>query len=92
MDAYDPRPRPDRPPPPPAGPNDIVGAARVALAEEGITRLQAAVALRPHYTEALTYIGLLYRQESFGLLDDPVAWQRTVEQAAAFAARAAEKP
>lgn len=92
VDKYDPRPRPDRPAPPAPGPDDILGAARVGLAEEGIAQLQAAVALRPHYTEALTYIGLLYRQMSFGLFEDPVAWQRAVEQASAFAARAAEKP
>ena len=91
VDAYDPRPRPERPAAPVAGPGDIVGPARVALAEEGIAHLQQAVAVRPRYTEALTYIGLLYRQESFALFDDPAAWQRAVEQASTFAGRAMEK-
>jgi tetratricopeptide (TPR) repeat protein len=91
---YDPRPRPDRPVPPrPVGaPDDIVGAERVALAEEGIRYLARARDLRPGYADALTYAGLLYRQQSFALFDDAAAWERVVNQAVAFSARAAEKP
>lgn len=90
---YDPRPRPDHPAPPrpSAGPDDIVGAERLALAEEGIRYLGRAVELRPHYPDALTYMGLLYHQQSFALYDDVAAWERAVSQAAALAARAAEK-
>lgn len=95
-DAYDPRPRPASTeaaaPRPPITTGDIVGDERVALCEEGIHHLQAAIELRPHYPEALTYIGLLYRQESFALFDDLPAWQRTIAQATVFSARAAEKP
>jgi tetratricopeptide (TPR) repeat protein len=91
---FDPRPREDRPSPPapPAvGPDDVVGPERLALAEEGIHALGRAVELRPRYPEALTTIGLLYRQESFALFSDTSAWQRAVSQAVAFANRAAEK-
>lgn len=91
---YDPRPRPDRPlPPRPASdPDDIVGPERQALAEEGIRYLDRALELRPRYPDALTYMGLLYRQESFALFDDTDAWQRAVSRAVGLAARAAEKP
>jgi tetratricopeptide (TPR) repeat protein len=96
---YDPRPRADqpsgsspRPPRPPVGPDDVVGPERLALAEEGIHYLGRAIELRPHYPDALTYMGLLYRQQSFALFDDATAWERAVAQAVALAARAAEKP
>jgi tetratricopeptide (TPR) repeat protein len=91
---YDPRPRPDRlPSPRPAsGRDDIVGSERLALAREGIRYLDRALELRHRYPEALTYMGLLYRQESFALFDDADAWQRAVSQAVGCAARAAEKP
>ena len=91
---YDPRPRPDRPtlPRPVSGPADIVGPERLALAEEGTRYLGRALELRPRYPDALTYMGLLYRQRSFALFDDPDAWRRAVERAVAFAARATEKP
>ena len=100
-DAYDPRPRPEpvsgasvpaRAPRPPLATGDITGPERVALCEEGIHELQRAVELRPHYPDALTYIGLLYRQESFASWDDLPAWERAVAQASTFSARAAEKP
>jgi len=91
IDGYDPRPRPDRLTPPAPGPGDVTGAERVALAQEGIAHLTRAAALRPHFTEALAYIGLLYRQESYARFDDPPAWDRAVAQAATYAARATEK-
>lgn len=94
---YDPRPRPEQPmaaarPRPAAGPDDIVGRERLALAEEGIRHLGRAVELRPRYPDALAYMGLLHRQQSFALFDDPPAWERAVSQAVALAARAAERP
>ena len=88
---YDPRPRPDRPPAPVPTSEDVVGAERVALAEEGIRYLGSAAALRPHYADALSYTGLLYRQWSVALYDNPEAWQRAAAQASTFAARATEK-
>ena len=91
---YDPRPRPDGPsqPRPAASPGDIVGPERVALADEGIGYLRRAIALRPHYADALTYLSLLYRQQSFAFFDDSAAWERVVSQAAVAAAGAVEKP
>jgi len=89
-----PLPAPSRSPalPPAAVADDIVGNERVALSEEGIRYLNRAIALRPHYPDALTYIGLLYRQQSFAFFDDATAWERVVGRAVAFAARAAEQP
>jgi tetratricopeptide (TPR) repeat protein len=91
---YDPRGRPDHPPTPRpvAGPDDIVGPERLRLSEEGIWYLGRAVELRPRYADALTYMGLLYRQRSFALFDDADSWQRAVAQAAQVSARAMEKP
>lgn len=88
---YDPRPRAERKPPPAGTSGDIVGGERVALAEEGIRYLQRAVSLQPRYPDAMTYIGLLYRQESFARFDDPTAWQAAISQAVAFASRAMER-
>lgn len=97
MARYDPRARPDQPdaavaPRPAVVSGDILGAERVALAEEGIRYLGRASELRPHFTDALTYTGLLYRQQSFALFDDATAWERVVNQAVAATARATEKP
>ena len=91
VEAYDPRPRPGRPEPPALGPNDLTGAERIALGEEGIAHLERAARLRPHYSEALIYIGLLYRQESFARFDDQPAWEHAIAQSVTYAARAAEK-
>ena len=91
VDRYDPRPRANRPAPPAPGPDDVTGGERVALAEEGIAHLARAAELRPHFTEALAYIGLLYRQESYARFDDPPAWDHAVAEAATYAARATEK-
>ena len=92
VDTYDPRPRPNRPDRPTPAATDLTDAERIALAEEGIAQLERAVALRPHYSEALTYIGLLYRQESFARFDDPPAWEHAMAQARTYVARATEKP
>jgi tetratricopeptide (TPR) repeat protein len=73
---------PDQPPPaPPPGADDIPAAARLALADEGIAYLQRALAHRPRYPEAMTYLALLWRQKSFALLTDPIAWQAAVDRA-----------
>ncbi|HZL20738.1 MAG TPA: tetratricopeptide repeat protein [Polyangia bacterium] len=89
MATYDPWPRsaPDsdgRPtvrPPPPFALNDVTGALRVELADQGIAYLGKALARRPRYPEAMTYLGLLWRQKSFGLYADPIAWQGAVDEA-----------
>ena len=54
------------PPPPPALPGDVTGKARVDLADQAIAHLEKAVALRPHYADAMTYLALVWRQKSFG--------------------------
>jgi tetratricopeptide (TPR) repeat protein len=86
---YDPRPQGTRLKIPPAtNPGDITGAERVALAERGIEYLKKAVQIRPAYAEALTYLGLLYRQESFAYFDQPAKWQVAVDSAEEFRKRA----
>jgi tetratricopeptide (TPR) repeat protein len=67
---------------PPAGAvNDISGATRIELADQGLTYLERALVLRPRYPEAMTYVSLLWRQKSFALFADPIAWQGAVDQA-----------
>jgi tetratricopeptide (TPR) repeat protein len=68
---------------------DITGDERVALADLGVDYLHRALALRPRYPEAMTYLALVWRQKSFGLLADPIAWQGAVDQADEWQRRAA---
>jgi tetratricopeptide (TPR) repeat protein len=86
--SFDPRPSAERKPPPAFSASDVTGAQRVALAEQGIEHLQKAVALRPNYADALTYIGLLYRQKSFALFDRPSDWQAAVDSAESYRLKA----
>ena len=51
-------PEPVAPPPPPAAASDITGKLRVELADQAIAYLEKALALRPHYADAMTYLGL----------------------------------
>jgi tetratricopeptide (TPR) repeat protein len=67
-------------PPPLAAEGDVGRDARIALADEGIAYLHRALARRPRYVEAMTYLGLLWRQKSFALLGDPIAWQAAVDE------------
>jgi hypothetical protein len=60
----------------------------VALAQQGIECLQKALEIRPAYAEAVTYLGLLYRQESFAYFDQPAKWQAAVDSAEEFRKRA----
>ena len=88
---------PTAPAPPPIAANDITGALRVELADEGAAYLEKALALRPRYAEAMTYLGLLQRQKSFSYFADPEKWQAAVDrsrewQEKAAAARPAGKP
>jgi tetratricopeptide (TPR) repeat protein len=69
------------PPPPPALAGDVTGKARVDLADQAIAHLEKAVALRPHYADAMTYLALVWRQKSFALFAEPAAWQQAVDRA-----------
>jgi tetratricopeptide (TPR) repeat protein len=71
-----------QPPPPPAAlAGDVTGKARVDLADQAIAELEKAVALRPRYADAMTYLALVWRQKSFGLFGEPAAWQLAVDRA-----------
>jgi len=77
------------PPPPPAAlPGDVTGKDRLDLADRAIAHLERAVALRPHYADAMTYLALVWRQKSFGLFAEPAAWQQAVDQANEWQKRA----
>jgi tetratricopeptide (TPR) repeat protein len=89
--SFDPRPGLEPKSPPPFAPGDITGKERVALAEQGIFELKRALELRPTYTEALTYLGLLHRQQSFAYFDQPAAWQAAVDAAEALRRQAAAR-
>jgi tetratricopeptide (TPR) repeat protein len=79
--------KPDEPElmPPPAPPaalaGDVTGQTRVDLADQAITHLEKAVALRPHYADAMTYLALVWRQKSYALFAEPTAWQQAVDRA-----------
>ncbi|HEX3902175.1 MAG TPA: hypothetical protein VH853_04940 [Polyangia bacterium] len=76
---------------PPAGaPGDITTETRVALADQGIVYLEKALALRPRYPEAMTYLALLWRQKSFAFFPDPIAWQGAVDEADNWQQKAAD--
>jgi tetratricopeptide (TPR) repeat protein len=76
------------PPPPPVLPGDVTGKERVDLADRAIAHLEKAVALRPHYADAMTYLALVWRQKSFGLFAEPAAWQQAVDRANEWQKRA----
>ena len=78
------------PPPPPASlPSDVTGKARMDLAEQAIAHLEKAIALRPHYADAMTFLALVWRQKSFALFAEPTAWQQAVDRANEWQKRAA---
>ena len=64
------------------------GKARVELADQAIAHLEKAVALRPHYADAMTYLALVWRQKSFALFAEPAAWQQAVDRANEWQKRA----
>jgi tetratricopeptide (TPR) repeat protein len=76
------------PPPPPAAPGDVTGRERLELADRAIAHLEKAVALRPHYADAMTYLALVWRQKSFGLFAEPATWQQAVDRANEWQKRA----
>ena len=69
---------------------DIYGAQRVALADRGISFLEKALAIRPTYREAMTYMNLLYRQKSFAYFDKPDEWQKAIDNAEMWRKKAME--
>jgi tetratricopeptide (TPR) repeat protein len=77
------------PPPPPAvAASDVTGKTRVDLADQAIAHLEKAIALRPHYADAMTYLALVWRQKSYGLFAEPAAWQQAVDRANEWQRRA----
>ncbi|MEA2701183.1 MAG: hypothetical protein QOI66_5454 [Myxococcales bacterium] len=80
---------PRLPTPPPTTAGDITGSARAELADEGIAYLEKAVALRPRFGEAMTYLGLLQRQRSFAYFAEPEKWQAAVDQSRKWQEKAA---
>jgi tetratricopeptide (TPR) repeat protein len=91
---HDPRPDPNKPRAvkdhPPFTMGDIISQQRVDLADTGIKYLEKAVALRPKYHEAMTYINLLYRQKSYAYFDYPDDWQKCVDEAVQWAGKSFE--
>jgi len=77
------------PPPPPTLISDVTGKARLDLADQAIGHLEKAIALRPHYPDAMTYLALMWRQKSFALFGEPAAWQQAVDRANEWQKRAA---
>jgi tetratricopeptide (TPR) repeat protein len=84
-----PPPVPVAPPAPALGPMDITGTLRIELADEGIKYLQRALTLRPKHPDAMTYLGLLWRQRSFASFGDVPKWQADVDQSNEWQKRAA---
>ena len=91
---HDPRPDPNKPREvkthPGFGSGDIISQQRVDLADSGIKYLEKAVALRPKYHEAMTYINLLNRQKSYAYFEYPEDWQKCVDEAVIWAGKSFE--
>jgi tetratricopeptide (TPR) repeat protein len=87
--AFDPRIEPKQLPPA-FSLSDVMGAKRVELADQGIAFLEKALALRPNYREAMTYMNLLYRQKSFAYLERPEDWQKCIDAAESWRKKALE--
>jgi tetratricopeptide (TPR) repeat protein len=92
--SWDPRPNATNAAPsvPLFGTKDIFGERRVKLADLGIEYLLKAIAIRPHYREAMTYVNLLYRQKSFAFFDRPEEWQKAVDSAEEWRKKAMSTP
>jgi len=72
------------------GQDEIAGGERLRLADQGISYLQRALAIRPNYREAMTYLGLLYRQRSYAFFDRPEDWLASVEAATSWQKKSME--
>jgi len=67
--------------PPTFAVGDLTGEQRIRLADTAIAYLKKAVSLRPKYSEAMTYLNLIYRQKSYALFDKPTEWQECINEA-----------
>ena len=76
------------PPPPPRRPTTSPARRASSWPTRRSRYLEKAVALRPHYADAMTYLGLVWRQNRFGCFADPVAWQQAVDRANEWQTRA----
>ncbi len=87
--AFDPRPdaKPDQPPPS-FTQEDLVDEERARLADVGIEHLRKALAIRPKFAEAKTYMNLLYRQKAIAYFDAPDIWQKNMAAAEKWRKRA----
>jgi tetratricopeptide (TPR) repeat protein len=83
-----PPPVPVAPPAPVPGPDALSGPLRAELADDGIRFLEEAVRLRPRYSEAMTYLALLYRQKSFSYFRDITQWQAAIDRSNEWQKRA----
>jgi tetratricopeptide (TPR) repeat protein len=94
---YDPRPDPNADPkappktPPPFTLGDLMGSERVRVSDLGIQYMTRALEIRPTYREAMGFMSLLYRQKSFAFLNDPVEWEKVVNQAEEWRKKANEQ-
>ena len=51
-------------------------------------RVLEALELRANYADAMTYLGLLYRQKSFAYFAQPEQWQAAVDAAESYRQKA----
>lgn len=61
--------------------DELAGAERIRLADTAISFLKKAIELRPKYSEAMTYLNLIYRQKSYAYFDKPAEWQNCINEA-----------
>ena len=61
--------------------SDITGKQRVELADQAIAYLDKALALRPHYADAMTYLGLSGGRSRSGCSPSPRRGRPAVDRA-----------
>jgi len=74
--------------PPPPGEGEVLGEERIRLADQGITFLERALAIRPSFREAMTYLNLLYRQKAYAFSDRPAEFQAAIDKAESWRQKA----
>src|SRR5215510_11389307 len=67
-----------------------IRAANAERIEEGIKMLQMAMAKRPDYDDAMTYLNLLYRRKADTECGDPQAYARDIKMAEEWSDKALE--
>ena len=77
--------------PPPFGSEDLVGEERIKLADQALTYLDKALAVRPTYREATIYVNLVYRQKALAYLEQPEQWQANIDLAEQWHKKAMEQ-